>query len=152
MINARAETVADKPSFRTAFRQRRCLVPATGFYEWKKVTGGKQAYNIRMDDGGLFAFAGLWERWKGGDGSLVESCTIIVTDANDLIRPVHDRMPVILDPANYGVWLNPSIQDPVQLQPLLVAHPSAGMNLYPVSNRVGSPANDDAELVQPLHG
>ena len=152
MINARAETVAEKPSFRTAFRRRRCLIPATGFYEWKKVAGGKQPYNIRMEDGGLFAFAGLWERWKGSDGNLVESCTIIVTDANELIRPVHDRMPVILDPADYGIWLDPGLQDPAQLQPLLVPHPSAGMDLYPVSSRVGSPANDDSELVQPLRG
>ena len=148
MINARAETVAQKPSFRTAFRRRRCLIPATGFYEWKKVAGGKQPYNIRMKDGGLFAFAGLWERWKGGDGNLVESCTIIVTDANDLVRPVHERMPVILDPADYGTWLDPGLQEPARLRPLLVPHPSAGMDLYPVSSRVGSPANDDPQLVQ----
>ena len=152
MINARAETVAQKPSFRTAFRRRRCLIPATGFYEWKKVAGGKQPYNIRMKDGGLFAFAGLWERWKGGDGNLVESCTIIVTDANDLVRPVHERMPVILDPADYGTWLDPGLQEPARLRPLLVPHPSAGMDLYPVSSRVGSPANDDSELVRPLPG
>lgn len=150
MINARAETVAEKPSFRTAFRRRRCLVPATGFYEWQAVAGGKQPYNIRMEDGSLFAFAGLWEQWRSGDSRLVESCTVIVTDANELIRPVHDRMPVILDPANYATWLNPDIHDPELLQRLLEAYPAEGMQLYPVSKRVGSPANDDPELVLPL--
>ena len=150
MINARAETVAEKPSFRTAFRRRRCLVPATGFYEWRSVAGGKQPYNICMKDGGLFAFAGLWEQWRGGEEGVVESCTIIVTDANDLIRPVHDRMPVILDPGDYATWLDPGMQDADRLLSLLEPYPAAELQLFPVSKRVGSPANDDPELVSPI--
>ncbi len=164
MINARAETVADKPSFRMPFRQQRCLIPATGFYEWLTVSGGKQPYNIRIGDGELFAFAGLWERWRSGDDEIaksceivksceiIESCTIIVTEANDLIRPIHDRMPVILDPADYATWLDPELHDPRLLQPLLGSYLPQGMNLYPVSRRVGSPVNDDPELVTPLQG
>ncbi|MCP4310202.1 MAG: SOS response-associated peptidase [Bacteroidetes bacterium] len=150
MINARAETVAGKPSFRAAFRQRRCLIPATGFYEWQLVTGGKQPYNIQIGEGKLFAFAGLWESWKGGDGEVVESCTIIVTDANDVVRPIHDRMPVILHPADYGIWLDSELHDQAVLQPLLGPCPSKWITCYPVSRRVGSPANDGPGLVKPL--
>ena len=103
MINARAETVATKPAFRSAFRFRRCLVPADGFYEWRKVAGRKQPYRITVKDGEPFAFAGLWEHWTGPDGYVVQSFTIVVTEANELLRPIHDRMPVILDPADYGL-------------------------------------------------
>ena len=150
MINARAETVAEKPSYRTAFRQRRCLIPATGFFEWKRVNGGKQPYNIRIVEGNLFAFAGLWEHWKGGDGKVVESCTILVTDANEVIRPIHDRMPVILDPDDYRTWLDPGLHDPAKLKPLLRPCPSEWIEYYPVSRRVGNPANDDPECVRLL--
>lgn len=150
MINARAETVADKPSFRAAFRRRRCLVPATGFYEWRAVTGGKQPYNIQVGEGKLFAFAGLWESWKGMDGEVLESCTIIVTEANEVIRPIHERMPVILDPADYAAWLDPGLHDRTVLQSLLGPCPPGWINCYPVSPRVGSAANDDAALVEPL--
>jgi len=150
MINARAETVADKPSFRTAFRQRRCLIPTTGFYEWKPVTDGKQPYNIRLDDGELFAFAGLWEHWQGRGGKTVESCTIIVTDANERIRPVHERMPVILEPDDYAAWLDEDNHDPARLKPLLRSYPAERINLYPVSGRVGKPMYDDPECIRPL--
>lgn len=150
MINARAETLAEKPSFRSAFRHRRCLIPATGFYEWKPADGGKQPYNIRIGDGKLFAFAGLWESWKGGDNKSVESCTIIVTNANEVIRPLHDRMPVILHPGDYEDWLDPELHDPDMLQPLLQPCPSKWLNCYPVNRRVGSPAKDDPECVTPL--
>jgi putative SOS response-associated peptidase YedK len=150
MITARAETVAEKPSFRTAFRQRRCLISATGFYEWKPVDGGKQPYNIRIGDGNLFAFAGLREHWKGRDGKVTESCTIIVTNANEVIRPIHDRMPVILDPADYGIWLDPGLHDPKQLKQLLRPCPFEWIEYYPVSRRVGNPANDDPECVRPV--
>jgi len=144
MINARAETVAEKPSFRVALLRRRCLLPATGFYEWKVVPGGKQPYNIQVGDGGLFAFAGLWERWQG-----VESCTIIVTEANKAISAIHDRMPVILDPSDYKAWLDPQLQDTALLQPLLQPCPPGWINSYPVSPLVGNPKNDGPECVAP---
>jgi len=150
MINARAETVAEKPSFRAAFRRRRCLIPTTGFYEWKSVADGKQPYNIRIGDGKLFAFAGLWEHWEGQNDRTVESCTIIVTNSNEAVRPLHDRMPVILHPGDYGTWLDTELQDPAMLQPLLRPCPSKWLNYYPVSRKVGSPANDDPECVRPL--
>jgi putative SOS response-associated peptidase YedK len=149
MINARAETVAEKPSFRTAFRRRRCLIPATGFFEWKPVQGGKQPYNIRIGDGKLFAFAGLWERWEGQGGRIVESCTI-VTDANEVLRPIHDRMPVILDPADYGAWLDPELHDPERLKPLLRPCPPEWIKYYLVGHRVGNPVNDDPKCKKPM--
>jgi putative SOS response-associated peptidase YedK len=107
MLNARAETIKDKPAFRTAFQRRRCLIPSDGFYEWKSVGKQKQPVHFRMRDGRLFAFAGLWERWTSPDGTTLESCTIITTGANELVLPVHDRMPVILDPSRYNDWLDP---------------------------------------------
>ena len=109
MINARAETVADKPSFRGAFRKRRCLVPADGFYEWRGAKGAKQPYRILSADGGMFAFAGLWERWDKGGGEPLESFTIITTEANGKLAPLHARMPVILDPADFERWLSPDL-------------------------------------------
>ena len=149
-INARAETVAEKPAFRDAFRRRRCLIPATGFYEWRPSDGGKQPYNIRIGDGRLFAFAGLWERWRGEDDRTVESCTIIVTNANRAVRPLHDRMPVILHPDDYGIWLDPGLRDASVLQPLLRPCPSNWITSYPVSRAVGNPANDGPECVRPV--
>ncbi len=150
MINARAETVAEKPSFRDAFRYRRCLIPATGFYEWKPINAGKQPYNIRIGDGLLFAFAGLWESWKGEDNKLLETCTIIVTKANDAISPIHDRMPVVLSPSEYSTWLAPTITDPDRLTPLLRPCPADWVNSYPVSRLVGSPKNDSPECILPV--
>jgi putative SOS response-associated peptidase YedK len=124
MINARAETVASKPAFRSALRYRRCLLPADGFYEWRAGPRGKQPYYIRLREGDVFAFAGLWEHWEGPDGKVIESCTIIVTNANEVLRPVHDRMPVILDPADYHRWLDPSCHDPSALTLLLQLYPA----------------------------
>jgi putative SOS response-associated peptidase YedK len=132
MINARAETAATKPTFRKAFRQRRCLIVADGFYEWKKFNGRKQPYYIRLQDGQPFAFAGLWERWNRGD-SPIDSCTILTTDANELVGSIHDRMPVILDPGDYDLWLDPDVQDPKRLEPLLVPYTSEAMAAWPVS-------------------
>lgn len=149
MINARAETVADKPSFRHSFRRQRCLIPATGFYEWKQIKGVKQPYNIRIGKGALFAFAGLWAFWKSAGGQGVESCAIIVTEANEAISPIHDRMPVILSPADYKRWLDPTITDPERLEPLLRPCPAGWMNSYPVSRKVGSPKNDSPDCVTP---
>jgi putative SOS response-associated peptidase YedK len=147
MINARAETVADKPSFRSAFRQRRCLIPADGFYEWGQTCDGRQPYHIRMKDRGVFAFAGIWERWQG-NGEVIESCSIIVTGANGTIRPVHDRMPVIVAPRDYGTWLDAELRDPERLKRLLRAWPADQMEAYPVSTHVNRPANNDVRCIE----
>jgi putative SOS response-associated peptidase YedK len=148
-FNARAETVATKPAFRTAFRRRRCLIAADGFYEWKRMAGERQPYFIGLRDGGPFAFAGLWERWQRGDETM-ESCTIIVTQANELIAPIHDRMPVILPPERYAAWLDPGLDDPRRLQDCLQPYPASALRVYPVSSRVNNPRNNDAALLRPL--
>ena len=150
MINARSETAAEKPSFRAAFRRRRCLVIADGFYEWKKEGKRKQPYCIRMTDGSPFAFAGLWEHWEQPDGRAIESCTLLTTSPNELLRPIHDRMPVILDSRDYAAWLDPEEQKPNALAPLLVPYPPDAMTAFPVSTRVNSPSHDAADLVNPL--
>lgn len=155
MINARAESLADKPSFRAAFRRRRCLVPADGFYEWQKLNGAKQPFCIARADGAPFAFAGLWERWDGaGEGAAtappVESCTIVTTDANERVAPIHDRMPVILDPADYSLWLDPKVADRPILEALLRPCPSDDLAVWPVSTHVNSPAHDDPDCLEPL--
>jgi putative SOS response-associated peptidase YedK len=150
MINARAETLAAKPAFRSAFSRRRCLIPADGFYEWKQTDGGKQPYDIRMKDGGPFAFAGLWERWRSAAGESVESCSIIVTEANELVRPIHDRMPVILAPESYALWLDPEVTKAEPLQTLLRPYAAERMTASPVSVRVNSPKIDEAALLEPL--
>lgn len=150
MINARAETAHEKPAFRAAFRRRRCLIPADGFYEWRRVEDGKQPYFIGMADGGPFAFAGLWESWQGPDGAAVETCTILTTDANELLRPLHERMPVILPPADHRLWLDPAVTDATpELRGLLRPYPVAAMTAYPVSRRVNSPRNDDSGCREP---
>ncbi len=150
MINARAETVAEKPAFRGAFRRRRCLLPADGFYEWQGRGRGKQPYFIRLRDEGLFGFAGLWEHWEGPDHSAVESCTLLTTEPNDLIRQIHDRMPVILSPEDYACWLDPSVEEAGQLLSLLRSFPSDAMTAHPVDTLVNSPANDDPQCVEPV--
>jgi putative SOS response-associated peptidase YedK len=152
MINARAETVTEKPAFRSAFRRRRCLIPADGFYEWKKLERAKQPFHIRMRGGEPFAFAGLWEHWQGGEGKTIESCSIIVTTANDLMRPIHDRMPAILDRENYGTWLDPDFTDAERLKALLAPYPSERMESYPVSAAVNSPKNEVAGCVEQVSG
>jgi len=149
MINARAESVAQKPAFRAALRRRRCLLAADGFYEWQRTGRRKQPHFIRMRDDRPLAFAGLWESWEGPD-QVVESCTILTTDANELMRPIHDRMPVILAPAAYEPWLDPTVQEPQQLAPLLVPYPSEPMTAYPVSTLVNSPTNEDPRCIEPV--
>jgi putative SOS response-associated peptidase YedK len=148
-INARAETVAEKPTYRQAFRQRRCLLPADGFYEWHTHNGRKQPYCIGLTDGAAFAFAGLWERWER-EGQAVESCTIVVTHANECIAAIHDRMPVILPAAAYEQWLNPAMQTPERLLPLLQPYPADRMTRWPVSPEVNRPGRDGAQLTAPL--
>ncbi len=150
MINARAETVAEKPSFRAAFKQRRCLILADGFYEWQQQEKKKQPFYFRMNDEHPFAFAGLWEHWKSGDGEVINSCTILTTEPNDLMRPVHNRMPVIIDPKDYDLWLDTEVKTPELLQPLLHPYSAEEMTAYPVSTKVNKPVNDSAELINSL--
>ncbi|MDX2271414.1 MAG: SOS response-associated peptidase [Cyanobacteriota bacterium] len=143
MLNARAETLAEKPTFRTALRQRRCLIPTDGFYEWKGQGKSKQPFHIGLKTGSLFAFAGLWETWKSPAGNIIQSCAIITTAPNELMAGIHDRMPVIMDPHEYEIWLDPKIQDPDIVLPLLKPYPLPDMSAYAVSTRVNSPSHDD---------
>jgi putative SOS response-associated peptidase YedK len=152
LINARAETVASKPSFRSAFRQRRCLIVADGFYEWQKLDRRKQPHYIRLRDGSPFAFAGLWERWDHTGSEPIESCTIITTEPNSLVAPLHNRMPVVLPRDDYAVWLDPEVQKADVLEPLLRPYAAKPMMAYPVSLRVNNPSHDSAECTEPLSG
>jgi len=149
MINARAETVAEKRSFRSAFQKRRCLILADGFYEWQERNGNKQPYFVHLKNDQPFAFAGLWEHWKG-DGEELESCTIIVTEPNERLEPIHDRMPVILSPDDYDQWLDLEPSDEQRLQELLRPYPAEEMEAYPVSTLVNKPTNDVEECVEPV--
>ncbi len=149
LINARAESVAEKPSFRRAFAKRRCLLPADGFYEWKTEKGAKQPYRITMADGRPFAFAGLWEAWQDREaGDTLESCSIITTDATPALARIHGRMPVILDPEAFAIWLDPDAA-PETLQALLKPY-DGPLTAHRVSPRVNKVANQDAALIEPL--
>jgi putative SOS response-associated peptidase YedK len=150
LINARVETAAEKPAFRDAFRNRRCLVLADGFFEWKKKGGKKEPYLVRMRDARPFAFAGLWDRWHGPDKQTVETCTILTTDANELVRPLHDRMPVILEPGAYDRWLDLEVHDQKKLEPFLQSYPAKAMTAFPVDPRVNSPRHDDPSCIKPI--
>ena len=149
MINARSETAPEKPSFRSAFRRRRCLIPADGFYEWQKTGNGKQPFYIRMRDGSPFAFAGLWETWHEEDEN-IRSCAIITTAPNELAAEIHNRMPVILDPEDYDLWLDPDFDEKDPLASLLKPYPAEAMEAYPVSRFVNSPRHDDERCVEPV--
>jgi putative SOS response-associated peptidase YedK len=146
-INARAETVAEKPTYRDAFKRKRCLIPATGFYEWRQADGQKTPYHIRLPDRDVFAFAGLWDHWERG-GKGFDSCSIIVTAANNAMQPIHERMPVILEASFYNVWLNPTHEHRAQLQALLVPY-RGKLTVHPVSCRVNNPQNDDPACIEP---
>jgi putative SOS response-associated peptidase YedK len=148
LINARSDTAASKPSFRSAFKHRRCLVLPDGFYEWQKLGSKKQPHYFRLRDGKPFAFAGLWERWEKA-GAPVESCTILTTEANDVLWPVHERMPVILEPKDYDLWLDPSPQKPELLQALLRPYPPGEMTGFPVSLLVNNPRNNSSRCIEP---
>jgi len=150
MINARAETVHEKPAYRSAFKYRRCLIPSEGFYEWRSEVGRKQPWLIHRRDHQPFAMAGLWEHWQDPAGNELESCTILVTEANELIAPIHDRMPVILDPRDWAGWLDPLNQEPSVLRPLLRSYPAEEMAAYPVSSQVNRPGNEGPALIEPL--
>ncbi|HLO86843.1 MAG TPA: SOS response-associated peptidase [Nostocaceae cyanobacterium] len=150
LINARAETAAQKPAFRSAFKHRRCLIVADGFYEWQKQGTKKQPFYFHLRDGQPFAFAGLWERWRNPDKEDIDSCTILTTGANELMQPIHDRMPVILHPEDYNLWLDPQVQTPELLQPLLQPYPTAAMTAYPVSTWVNNARHDDSKCIVPV--
>jgi putative SOS response-associated peptidase YedK len=150
MINARAETVAEKPAYRASFRKKRCLVVADGFYEWQATGGPKQPYFFHRGDGEPFLIAGLWDRWQKGDGPPVETFTILTTGANEVVAPIHDRMPVILDEASYDTWLDPRLDDTALLSRVLVPAPPTLLVSVPVSTYVNSPANEGPKCVEPL--
>lgn len=150
MINARAESLAKKPAFRTALRQQRCLIAADGFYEWQGAGRSKQPYFIHFRDDRPFAFTGLWEKWDGPDHAVIESCTIITTEANELLQPIHDRMPVILAPEVYQIWLNPALQNVDELADLLVPFSSEEMEVYPVTTLVNNATHDEPGCVSPM--
>jgi putative SOS response-associated peptidase YedK len=160
MINARAESAADKPAFRAAFRRRRCLVVADGFYEWQAPPKGgsgekgqrKQPYRIQLTSGEPFGFAGLWERWRDpADQSVLETCTILTTDANDALREIHPRMPVMLSPETFGTWLDPET-DVETAKRLLAPDPDEQLTAYPISTRVNAVRNDDPTILEPIDG
>jgi putative SOS response-associated peptidase YedK len=146
LINARSETVEEKPSFREAFRRRRCIIPADGFYEWKREAGRKQPFFFKLKDERPFGFAGLWDRWEGEGGQVINSCTILTTEANGVLRPVHDRMPVILHPEDYELWLEGG--ERALLRELLRPYPEEEMTGHPVSSSINSPQNQGTELIE----
>jgi putative SOS response-associated peptidase YedK len=150
MINARAETVAEKPAFRESFKSRRCLIPADGFYEWKKEGKSKQPFNFGMRDDSLFAFAGIWDRWKNPQGEVIETCSILTTTPNALLADVHDRMPVILSIDHYDLWLDPGLKNTDALREMLRPYEPSLMKRYPVSTRVNLVKNDDPDCAVEL--
>ncbi|MEM6255501.1 MAG: SOS response-associated peptidase [Cyanobacteria bacterium P01_D01_bin.156] len=149
LINARSETVAEKPSFRAAFKRRRCLIPTDGFYEWQRTASNKkkQPFYIHLKNHSLFAFAGLWEQWEGADGSYLETCTILTTEPNEVIHPIHNRMPVIVSKDDYEHWLTAS---PGQAQRIMQPYDANEMEAYSVSTLVNSPQNEVADCIKPL--
>lgn len=149
MINARAETLVQKPSFRAAFKKRRCLIAADGFYEWQHNGNTKQPFYVQLKKRDVLSFAGLWESWRSPDGKNIESCTIITTTPNERIKKIHDRMPVILPPEQYESWLHESASEE-SLMRLLVSYPADEMEAYPVGTQVNSPKNDTPDCIKPL--
>lgn len=153
MINARAETLTEKPSFKAALKLRRCLILADGFYEWKQSATGKSKtpMYIRLASKKAFAFAGLWDMWKAPDGSPIQSCTIITTQPNSLLATIHDRMPVIVPEEDYLKWLTPGEVDSIDISQLLIPYPADAMEAYPVSMTVNNPSNDSPSLITPAY-
>jgi putative SOS response-associated peptidase YedK len=150
LINARAETVTEKPSFREAFARRRCLVPLDGFYEWARRGDRKRPFYFHLRGGEPFAVAGLWEVWEGGDDGPLETCTLLTTEANELLAPYHDRMPVIIRPEDYDLWLDAGMRSAELLRPLLRPYSSDAMSAYAVSPMVNSPSTDSPRCVEPV--
>lgn len=149
MINARSETASTLPAFRDALKSRRCLVPADGFYEWKRAGKVRHPYCFEVNNGELFAFAGLWDRWKDRSGKIVETCSILTTTPTPLTSTIHDRMPAILTPDLYDLWLDPGFVDVAAISDLMKSYDVSGMRCYPVSARINHVANDDAECSAP---
>jgi putative SOS response-associated peptidase YedK len=149
LINARAETLAEKPSFRAAFRRRRCLLLADGYYEWRVVANGKQPYYLHARDQNPFGMAALWESWNDPASGVLESCVIVTREAAGAAREVHDRMPAIIAPDSYAAWLDPANHDGSSVAPLLGGEPRVELAAYPVSRRVNSPRNEGPELIVP---
>ncbi len=147
-INARADTVDTKPAYRSAFKRQRCIIPCTGFYEWKVTESGKQPYYIGFEGLKLFGLAGLWDRWQGEGEQSIESCTIIVTDANSVILPVHDRMPVILGEQYFDQWLDADNKDIAALKSLLIPHDPKNMTIFAINKRVNNPSDDDPKCME----
>ncbi len=153
MINARAETLRDRPAYREAYRRKRCIVPADGFYEWKAVPGGgKQPFRIVLRSGSIFSMAALYETWTAPDGRKIGSFAIVTTEPNALMADIHNRMPVILRPEDEALWLDRTVQDTGRLEKLLVPYPEDEMEAYPVDKRVGSPAFDDPACLERVTG
>jgi putative SOS response-associated peptidase YedK len=150
MINARAETASTKPAFRDALKSRRCLIPADGFYEWKRTPKTKQPYCFEVNDGELFAFAGLWDGWNDASGKWLKTCSILTTSPNAVTSAVHDRMPVILRPDSYDLWFDPGMQNVAAISELLKPYDASQMRCYPVSTRINHVANDDEECAAPV--
>ena len=150
LINARAETVAERPSFRTALASRRCLVIADGFYEWQRIGNARRPIRVSMKSGELFAFAGLWDSWRDPDGDIVRSCTIITTQPNELLRPIHNRMPVILPKELESFWLDDEVRDLFALGDILIPYPPEAMDAYEVSSLVSRPSNEGPEMAIPI--
>ena len=150
LINARSETVAEKPAYRAAFKARRCLIPVDGFYEWKREGRGKVPFFLQMRDERLFSLAGLWEWWRPKEGKAVESCTVITTEPNDVLRPIHDRMPVIVSPTDFERWLDPMNQNVDELKSLLRPYPPDEMTARQVSRHVNNPRNNGPECIQAI--
>ena len=148
LINARSETVREKPAFRQSFKQRRCIIPAVGFYEWQRTEGRKQPFFFQMRDESPFGFAGLWEQWKGEEGEVINSCTILTTTANEVLRPVHDRMPVILHQDDYSLWLDHDVRKLEMVEDLLRPYPADEMASYPVSTLINSPRSQGERLIE----
>jgi putative SOS response-associated peptidase YedK len=152
LINARAETASEKPSFRTALRRRRCLVPADGFYEWAGTKGSKQPYFIGLEGRVLFAFAGLWERWADPEGEALETCTLLTTEATEHLRALHNRMPVIVDPVDYGLWMDPDITEPDRVLPVIDRNLGNALAFYPISRHVNDVRHDDPRCLEVTAG
>jgi putative SOS response-associated peptidase YedK len=150
MINARAETVAEKPSFRGPFKNSRCLIIADGFYEWRRTGEAKQPYCIRLKTREPFGFGGLWSHWTGPDGTEIRSCAILTTSPNAVMKPIHDRMPVIIPKDRIGEWLDHNRYDPKSLSDFFTPYPDAELEAYPVSTLVNSPSNDSPDCIEPL--
>lgn len=150
IINARSETAQEKPFFRQALRKRRCIIPANGFFEWQRVESSKQPYYIRMKSDVIMGLAGIWEYWMSPDGERLETCAILTVSSNSLIRAIHERMPVIIKPEDYSLWLDRDAADPEIVMPLCVAYPAELLEMYPVSSLVNNPRNNSSECIARL--